>query len=31
MQTLDDGSYLEVDGRPAVRFARVYSVPRERV
>lgn len=31
MQTLDDGSYLEVDGRPAVRFSRIYAVPRERV
>lgn len=31
MQTTDDGTYLEVDGRPAVRFERVYDHPVERV
>jgi uncharacterized protein YndB with AHSA1/START domain len=31
MQTTDNGTYLEVDDRPAVRFARVYDHPVERV
>lgn len=31
MQTTDDGTYLELDGRPAVRFERVYPHPVERV
>lgn len=31
MQTTDDGTYLEVDGRPAVRFERVYAHPVDRV
>jgi uncharacterized protein YndB with AHSA1/START domain len=31
MKTTDDGTYLEVDGRPAVRFERVYPHPVERV
>lgn len=31
MQTLEDGSYLEVDGRPAVRFERTYAHPVDRV
>ena len=31
MQTTDDGTYLEVDGRPAVRFERIYPQPVDRV
>ena len=31
MQTTDDGTYLEIDGRPAVRFERVYPHPLDRV
>ncbi len=31
MQTTDSGTYLEIDGRPAVRFERVYPQSRERV
>ncbi len=31
MQTTDDGTYLEVDGRPAVRFERIYHQPIDRV
>ena len=27
MQTTDNGTYLEVDGRPAVRFERIYPSP----
>ena len=31
MQTTDDGTYLEIDGRPAVRFERIYDHPVARV
>ncbi len=31
MQTTDNGTYLEVDDRPAVRFERVYDHPVEQV
>jgi uncharacterized protein YndB with AHSA1/START domain len=31
MQTTDEGTYLELDGRPAVRFERVYPQSLERV
>ena len=31
MQTTDNGSYLEIDDRPAVRFERVYDHPVTRV
>jgi uncharacterized protein YndB with AHSA1/START domain len=31
MRTTDHGTYLEIDGRPAVRFERIYPHPRERV
>ena len=31
MQTTDDGTYLELDGRPAVRFERIYDHPVARV
>ena len=31
MQTTDEGTYLEVDGRPAVRFERIYPQSVERV
>jgi len=31
MQTTDDGTYLEIDGRPAVRFERIYPHPLDRV
>lgn len=31
MTTTDDGTYLEIDGRPAVRFQRFYPHPVERV
>ena len=31
MRTTDNGTYLEVDGRPAVRFERIYPQPVERV
>ena len=31
MRTTDDGTYLEIDGRPAVRFQRVYDHPVARV
>jgi len=31
MQTTDTGTYLEIEGRPAVRFERVYAHPRDRV
>jgi uncharacterized protein YndB with AHSA1/START domain len=31
MRTTDAGTYLEIDGRPAVRFERVYPHPVERV
>jgi uncharacterized protein YndB with AHSA1/START domain len=31
MQTTDDGTYLGIDGRPAVRFERIYDHPVARV
>ena len=31
MQTTDEGTYLEIDGRPAVRFERIYDHPVARV
>jgi uncharacterized protein YndB with AHSA1/START domain len=31
MQTADEGTYLEIDDRPAVRFERVYDHPVDRV
>ena len=31
MQTTDEGTYLEVEGRPAVRFERIYPQSVERV
>ncbi|WP_148573274.1 SRPBCC family protein [Nocardioides caldifontis] len=31
MQVTDEGTYVEVDGRPAVRFERIYPHPVERV
>ena len=31
MKTTDSGTYLEVDGRPAVRFERVYAHPIDHV
>ena len=31
MQTTDNGTYLEIDGRPAVRFERIYDHPVARV
>jgi uncharacterized protein YndB with AHSA1/START domain len=31
MKTTDAGTYLEIDGRPAVRFERVYAHPLKRV
>jgi uncharacterized protein YndB with AHSA1/START domain len=31
MQTTDEGTYLEVEGRPAVRFERIYPQDVERV
>ena len=31
MSTTDNGTYLEVAGRPAVRFERIYSQPVEQV
>ena len=31
MQTTDEGTYLEVEGRPAVRFERIYPQSVDRV
>ena len=31
MQTTDEGTYLEIDDRPAVRFERIYDHPVDRV
>jgi uncharacterized protein YndB with AHSA1/START domain len=31
MQTTDEGTYLEIDDRPAVRFERIYRHPVDRV
>jgi uncharacterized protein YndB with AHSA1/START domain len=31
MHTTDHGTYVEIDGRPAVRFERIYPQSRERV